>query len=352
MSKYLDSRYKTLVPYTPGEQPKTPVRIKLNTNESPFAPPHKVLEAIAEEAQRLNYYPDPTGSAVIEPLAEALGVRPEQVYIGNGSDEILAFCFQALCPNGVAFPDITYGFYPVYAQLYHVDARVVPLHEGFVLAAEDYFNLGRTIVIANPNAPTGLALKRAEIANILEHNADTLVIIDEAYVDFGAESAVSLLKQYDNLMVVGTFSKSRAMAGGRLGYAVASEALIDDLNLVKFSFNPYNLNRMTLAAGRAILEEQCYFNACVDKIVNNRTIAMKILREMGFVCTDSMANFVFVSHPAHAADWLQGQLREQGILVRRFTLPQITNWLRITIGTEDQMSELYKVLERIPGMAI
>ncbi|NLW77928.1 MAG: histidinol-phosphate transaminase [Ruminococcaceae bacterium] len=347
MSIYLDSRFSKLIPYAPGEQPKTPVKIKLNTNESPFPPSPKVRQAVMAAVETMRLYPDPTASAVIEALAQTLGVRPGQVTLGNGSDEILAFCFQALCPNGVAFPDISYGFYPVYAQLYQVDIHTIPLRDDFTLAVEDYAGLGRTIVFANPNAPTGLALSRAQIATMLETNPGSLVIVDEAYIDFGAESAIPLLEQYDNLMVVGTFSKSRAMAGARLGYAVASEALIADLNLIKYSFNPYNLNRMTLAAGAAVLEDASYFEACAQKIINTRIIAKDKLEKSGYYCTDSMANFIFVSHPEYEAEVLQGRLRAEGILVRWFNQSRIKNWLRITIGTETQMDELVKIMDSI-----
>lgn len=343
MSKFLDSRYEDLEPYVPGEQPKAPVRIKLNTNESPFLPAPGVLAAVEREAKRMNLYPDPSCGPLVDAMARMLGVQPGQVYLGNGSDEILAFCFQALCPNGVAFADITYGFYPVYAQLYGVPAQVISLKEDFTIAASDYYGLKKTIVIANPNAPTGLALSLDEIAAIAAANPENLLIVDEAYVDFGAESAVKLLGKHENLMVVGTFSKSRAMAGARLGYAVASEALIEDLSRIKNSFNPYNINRMTMAAGVEAIEDTAYFEACVEQIAEARMWTESALQALGFETTKSQANFVFAKPLRPAKDVMQG-LREKGILVRWFEKRRIDNWLRITVGTKAQMEILVKEL--------
>lgn len=346
MSRFLDKRFWALEPYVPGEQPQTGQAIKLNTNESPYSPAPGVAAAVAGEAAWLNLYPDPEAKTLKAALAETLGVEPGQVFLGNGSDEILAFIFQALCPAGVAFADITYGFYRVYAALYGLDAKVVPLREDFTLAPQDYTGLedGRTIVLANPNAPTGLGLPRAAIQGIISASPQSLVVVDEAYVDFGAESALPLLKQHDNLMVVGTFSKSRSLAGGRLGYAVASPALVEDLERIKFSFNPYNLNRMTMAAGLAALEDTAYFEDCRTRIMATRQQAKAALEQLGFECTASQANFLFARHPRHSAEALYTALKARGILVRWFNQSRICQWLRITIGTPAQIQALQAAL--------
>jgi len=347
MSVYMDRRYLSLRPYTPGEQPQEKKYIKLNTNENPYGPSPLVQKAIQNEASRLNLYSDPECGVFLRAFAGFLGVGEKQVFASNGSDEVLAFIFQAFAENGVAFADLTYGFYPVYADLYDVDVKVVPLKEDFTLCPEDYYNLGRTIVIANPNAPTGLAAGVQEIRGILEHNRGSLVVIDEAYVDFGSESTVSLLSEYDNLLIVGTFSKSRSLAGARLGYAVASEELIAGLNRIKFSFNPYNVNRMTLAAGAAAVGDNVWFEKARDEIVKTREFTIETLREMGFSCTDSKANFIFTRHPHKSGKEIFQKLREAGILVRRFDGERTADWLRVTVGTEDEMSEFISALREI-----
>lgn len=344
MPQYLDARYRDIAPYTPGEQPVGQKLVKLNTNECPYPPAPAVAQAVYVEAQRLNLYSDPSCAEVIQPLAHTLGVTPQQVFVSNGSDETLAFLFQAFCPNGAAFADITYGFYPVYCHLYGVDAKIIPLREDFTLAPEEYYGLNRTIFIANPNAPTGLALSLAQIEQILQENTANLVVIDEAYVDFGAQSAIGLLSRYPNLVVVGTFSKSRAMAGARLGYAVASAEVIQDINRIKFSFNPYNVNRMTLAAGAATLANPAYFEECRQKVIATRQRIQQQLVELGWACTQSSANFLFAKHPSIAGQNVYIRLRQQGILVRWFNLPRIQNWLRISIGTDDEMDMLVQAL--------
>lgn len=347
MASFLSPAFAGLAPYTPGEQPPAGTKVKLNTNESPYPPPAEVVAAVTAEAARLQLYSNPDCTEVIEPLAQWLGLAPQQVFVGNGSDEVLAFCFQGFCPNGAAFADLTYGFYPVYAALYGLQTKLIPLREDFSIAPEDYANTGKTIFIANPNAPTGLALSAAQIEQILQANPGILVVVDEAYVYFGAESAVPLLERYPNLLVVGTFSKSRSMAGARLGYAAGSPGLIADLNRIKFSFNPYNVNRVTLAAGAASLQNQPYFEECIAAVVQTRAHALQTLREMGFCCTESLANFVFVSHPDAPAKALYNHLRRKGILVRWFNQPRIENHLRITIGTPQQMQLLYTALKEI-----
>lgn len=344
MSKFLNTIYNRLSPYTPGEQPQGRQYIKLNTNESPFPPSPLVEVEVTKEIEKLNLYSDPLCKSVIHPLAQAVRMKPENVFVGNGSDEILAFCFQGFCEKGAAFADLTYGFYPVYAQLYGVEAEIIPLQEDFCIHVPDYYAKNKTIFIANPNAPTGLALDLEQLEQILSRNPSSLVVIDEAYVDFGAQSAITLLNRFQNLLVVGTFSKSRSLAGARLGYAVGSQDIIADLNRLKFSFNPYNVNRLTLAAGAASLQDKAYFSSCCKQIINTREFTIESLKKLGFICTNSKANFVFVSHPSCTGEELYHHLRENGILVRWFDLPRIDDYLRITIGTQKDMEALLSVL--------
>lgn len=347
MSRLLNFELNKLAPYTPGEQPQNTQFIKLNTNENPYPPSPKVEQAVRQEIDRLHLYSDPACRMLLAPMAKAFGVEEEQVFAGNGSDEILAFCFQAFCQNGAAFPDLTYGFYPVYAQLYGVDTEIIPLNDRLEVTPSDYFGIGRTMFLANPNAPTGQAITLCDIEDILRANPDQLLVVDEAYVDFGANTAIPLISRYDNLLVVGTFSKSRSLAGGRVGYAVGNNELIADLNRIKYSFNPYNLNRMSMAAAAAAVEDTEYFEECREKVMNTRAYVLGRLREMEFMCTDSLANFVFVKHASQPGEFLYRQLREQGILVRRFNLPRIEEYLRISIGTREQMERMLDVLESI-----
>lgn len=347
MSRYLDPKFAALQAYTPGEQPKERKYIKLNTNECPYPPSPLAVKAASKTAHGLNLYSDPACMAARAPLARALGVQPEEVFCGNGSDEILTILFAALCPRGAAYADVTYSFYPVLAQLCGVDAKVIPLREDFTLAPEDYNGLGRTIFIANPNAPTGLALSRKQIEGILQANPGAPVVIDEAYVDFGAESAVPLLAAYSNLVVVGTFSKSRQLAGGRFGYAAARREIIEDMDRIKYSFNPYNVNSVTLAAAAACVEDAAYFESCRQKVMATREHALEVLRGMGFEAADSLANFVFVRHPAKSGEALYTRLRAEGVLVRWWPKPRIENHLRITIGTDAEMQALFDALEKV-----
>lgn len=347
MSRFLDPRYNALAPYTPGEQPAEGLFTKLNTNESPYPPSPRVAGAVAAQVDRLNLYPDNTGASLRAAFAEQTGLATEQVLLGNGSDELLAFCFQGLCPAGAAFADITYGFYPVYSQFYGAEPTVIPLQEDFTLAPEHLTGLGKTLFIANPNAPTGLALSLEQLRNILGWNPASLVIVDEAYVEFGAESALPLLAEFENLLIIGTFSKSRQLAGGRLGYAFGSPDLIADLNRMKYSFNPYNVNRLTLAAAEASLRDGEYFQRCREAVMKTRGDTLERLRERGFVCTDSLANFVFATHAKIAAGKLYFKLREAGVLVRWFNRPRIENHLRISIGTDAQMDILFTALDAI-----
>lgn len=347
MSRFLNKKYSCLEPYTPGEQPRDMKYIKLNTNESPFPPSPKVIEAVSREASMQNLYPDPTGRALCESIARLHSVNPENVTLSNGSDELLAFVFMALSENGIAFPDISYGFYPVYAKVFGTDAVKVPLHEDFSIKAEDYYNAGRTVLIANPNAPTGMALSRDEIEKIVKNNAENLVVIDEAYVDFGAESAVPLTKKYDNILVIGTYSKSRSLAGARLGYAIASKEIIADLNRMIFSFNPYNVNRLALVAGYHATEDVDYFNACVKKIISARAWTAKELENMGFSVLPSSANFVFAKKEGISGEKIYTRLKEKGVLVRYFSGKRVSDFVRITIGTHEQMEILIEKCKEV-----
>ncbi len=350
MSKFLSGRFSSLTPYTPGEQPTDMKYIKLNTNESPFPPSKKVIKALSsDEISKLNLYPDPTGNLLIQKLAETYGVEKENVFIGNGSDEILNFSFMAFCDKdkGVCFPEISYGFYEVYAELYGLNYKKVPLQNDFSVKPSDYFNSAGMVVIANPNAPTGLALSCHEVEEILKNNPKSVVIIDEAYVDFGAESCVSLTKKYDNLIVVMTYSKSRSLAGGRLGFAIANKDLINDLNTIKFSTNPYNINRLTLLAGVACLEDDRYYKECNSNTVTVREYTKTQLQKRGFEMTDSKTNFIFVKSNKISGEDYYKALKSKGVLVRHFKNDKIKDYVRITIGTKEQMDILLKTTDQI-----
>ena len=346
MSKFFSSKFDALTPYTPGEQPKIMNLVKLNTNESPFSPSPRSVKAAAEAAEVLQLYSDPTASLLTAKMAEIIGVKPEQVLMTNGSDEILNFAFMAYCDKDtpVAFPDITYGFYPVFAQLYNLDYEEIPLDEDFKIRISDYLGINKTIFIANPNAPTGICLTLAEIEEIVKSNPDNVVVIDEAYVDFGGESAVCLVDKYDNLLVTGTFSKSRSMAGARLGFGVASAAIIQDLNTIKYSTNPYNINRMTMAAGIGALEDEEYTKANCKTVCKNREYTVTELKKLGFEMPESTANFIFAKHPSVSGEEIYTKLRENNILVRHFTAPRICEYNRITIGTKEQMDKFLNAI--------
>lgn len=340
MSRYMSARFAGLNAYTPGEQPRDMDYVKLNTNESPFPPSPQVLAAVrGEEAERLNLYPDPECTALRQALARQYGVEKENVFVANGSDEVLNFSFLAFCDkeNGVAFPDISYGFYPVFAQLYQIPAKVVPLRPDFRLAPEDYSNLGCTIVFANPNAPTGLALSAAQVKSMVRANPDHVVLVDEAYVDFGGESCVPLTKQYDNLLVCMTFSKSRSLAGARLGFAVGNASLIEDLEKIRYSTNPYNINRMTMAAGIAAVESDTYYKENCRTIQENRAYTEEQLAQRGFSTLPSKANFIFTSCPDMDGGALYRALKQRGVLVRYWDKPALRNYVRVTIGSRPQM---------------
>lgn len=349
MSRFFSEKYKHLIPYTPGEQPKDTQYIKLNTNESPFPPSEKAVQYAAEAAQQLQLYPDPECKVLTEKIAELCGVSYDQVLVTNGSDEILSFAFMAFCDetHPVAFPNISYGFYPVFAELNHVPYTEIPLNPDFTINIDDYMGLGKTIVIANPNAPTGIALTPGQIEEIIQANPDNVVIIDEAYVDFGADSCLPLVHKYDNLLVCQTFSKSRSMAGARLGFGVGNKELIRDLNTIKYATNPYNINRMTMAAGIGVLADEAYTRANCSQIVKNRTNTMAQLQELGFSLTDSKANFIFAKHPNIDGKMIYEKLKKKGILVRHFSKPGISEYVRITVGTSQQMASLILALKNL-----
>jgi len=354
MSRFLSPKYEKLVPYTPGEQPKVLNLTKLNTNECPFPPSEKALAFAAEHTRPLNLYSDIEGYDVRAALAELYGLRPENLILGNGSDEILNFAFMAFCDEKTeaAFPDISYGFYPVFADLNRIPCTPIPLRADFSIEPADYFELGKTIFIANPNAPTGLALTRAQVETILKHNRESVVVIDEAYVDFGGESCIPLIGEYDNLLVVQTFSKSRSMAGARLGFAAGNEALIADLNTIKFSTNPYNVNSMTQALGLGVLLDEETTRANCRTIMENRAWTVTALETLGFTVLPSSANFIFAKSDRISGGELYARLRERAVLIRHFNKDRIRDYNRITIGTREQMDILLKnireILEELP----
>ena len=350
MSRFLSPALSAVTPYTPGEQPQDQQYIKLNTNESPYLPSPAVIAAVSEhEVEKLRLYSDPACADLLKAAAAHFGLQPEQIMPGNGSDENLFFALRAFCDadHPLAYADITYGCYGVWCGLMHIPSHIIPLKEDFTLDPKDYYGLNQTIVLANPNAPTGIALPRAEIEGILKANPNNVVIVDEAYVDFGGESCVPLIDQYENLLVVQTFSKSRQLAGARLGLAMGNAKLIADLNRVKFSLNPYNINRLTLKAGQAALEDTAYLEKTRAAIMDTRAWTMQQLTDRGFTVLDSRANFVFASTERINGGVLYKELKKNGILVRHFDAPRIENWLRITIGTPEQMQALMDAVDKI-----
>ena len=347
LSRFFSQKYAALVPYAPGEQPKDRIFIKLNTNESPFPPSPKAREYAKAAAEDLHLYSDPQCRALVQAAAKQWGVEEDEILFTNGSDEILNFAFMAFCDRGVQFPDITYGFYKVYAQLNGVPFTEIPLKEDFSIDINDYCCAGKTIFLANPNAPTGLCLPLKDIEAIVASNPDTVVVIDEAYIDFGGESAVPLIHKYDNLLITQTFSKSRSMAGARLGLGIGCRNLIRDLNTIKYSTNPYNINRMTMAAGIGALEDGEYFRNNCRSIIETRAWTAARLKELGFDMTDSVTNFLFAKHPDLPGKVLYAKLREKGILVRHFDTPRLTDFIRVTVGSKAQMEAFIAAVEEI-----
>lgn len=347
MKEFWSSRITQITPYTPGEQPRGRTFIKLNTNENPYPPSPMALEAIrAAAGEGLRLYPDPECTALREALADCHGLSPQEVFVGNGSDEVLAMCFQAFFEpeRPVVFADITYSFYPVYARFFGQRYREIPLDEGFDLPVEQYLGNNGGVLLANPNAPTGKAVSLGDIRRIVEANATAVVVVDEAYVEFGAQSAVELIHTYPNLVVVRTMSKSGSLAGLRVGYALADANLIAGLNCVKNSINSYTLDRLALAGAEGAVRDPGYLRATLDKIIATRAWTAEELRRLGFTVCDSAANFLFVSHPTVPAKALLDGLRARGILVRWWDRPRIRNHLRISIGTDGDMQALCQAL--------
>ncbi len=346
--KLWSDKVRTVIPYTPGEQPKVADIIKLNTNENPYPPAPGVL-AVKEnmDVDAFRKYPDPTCSALVDVLADYYGVGRDQVFVGVGSDDVLSVAFLTFFNSDkpILFPDITYSFYPVWADVYRIPYEVQPLDENFEIVAADYYKENGGIVIANPNAPTGCAVGLDFIEDLLKHNLDVIVIVDEAYVDFGAESAIKLVDKYDNLLVVQTFSKSRSMAGMRIGYAIGQPELIKYMNDVKYSINSYTMNMPSLSMGVAAVEDDAYFKTCTEKIIKTREFTKEQLTRLGFVFPDSKTNFIFAKHPNYCAKTLFEALKEVKIYVRYFNQPRINEYLRISIGTDEEMEKLIGFLE-------
>lgn len=350
MSKFLSQRLLSLEEYVPGEQPRDKKYIKLNTNESPFPPSPKAVEAISKtEREDLRLYSDPECKKLKEAIASYYNVDKENVFVSNGSDESLNFFFMAFCDEEkkVCFPEISYGFYKVFGDLYCLDYETIPLKDDFSIDPEDYLNKGKNIVIANPNAPTGLSLSLTDIERIVSTNPEHIVVIDEAYVDFGGESAVNLTKKYNNLLVVQTFSKSRSLAGARLGFAIGDKEIIKDMEKIKYSTNPYNINRLTLILGEEAIKDKEYFEENRNLIIKAREYTETSLKAMGFEVLPSKTNFVFAKSDKISGEELYLKLKDKGILVRHFSNPKICEYNRITIGTMEEMQALIKAIESI-----
>ncbi|TAL77035.1 MAG: histidinol-phosphate transaminase [Burkholderiaceae bacterium] len=355
MSRFWSDRIADLAPYTPGEQPKVNGLLKLNTNENPYGPSPRVIEAIGAQADdRLRLYPDPESRALRESIARQHGVEPSQVFVGNGSDEVLAHVFRALFLHGtrpLLMPDITYSFYSTFCQLYQVPYEIIPLADDFSLSISDYTTARAVapagIIFANPNAPTGMSVSVADIEAIAAAHPDTPVVVDEAYVNFGCESAIAALGRHENLVVIHTFSKSRSLAGMRVGFAVAGAAIIEGLVRVKDSFNSYPLDRLAQAAAQAAVEDVDYFRSTCDRIVRTRAHLVQQLGSLGMQVLPSQANFVFARYPGVAGASLFASLRQRHILVRHFAQPRIHDFLRITVGTESDCERLCNGLTEI-----
>ncbi|MBU1285429.1 MAG: histidinol-phosphate transaminase [Gammaproteobacteria bacterium] len=350
MSKFWSPFVKDLVPYVPGEQPKLAKLVKLNTNENPYGPSPKAIAAMqAEVNDNLRLYPDPDSDRLKQAVADYYGVQTAQVFVGNGSDEVLAHAFHGLFQHGqpLLFPDISYSFYPVYCGLYGIDSVQVPLDEQFQIRVEDYVRPNGGIIFPNPNAPTGSPLALDAIERLLKANPDTVVLVDEAYIDFGGETAISLVDKYPNLLVSQTLSKSRSLAGLRVGIAVGHPDLIEALERIKNSFNSYPLDRMAIAGAAAAFADRAYFQQTCQQVIDNREVVVAGLEKLGFAVLPSAANFVFARHPEKDAATLAAGLREQGVIVRHFKQQRIAQFLRITIGTPEQNQALLDALHSL-----
>ena len=349
MSKFIDKRLESLSPYVPGEQPKEREYIKLNTNESPFPPSAFAVKFALDEALKCDLYPDPEYSSLTEIASEKFNVKKENILFTNGSDEALNYAFNAYCSNGkkAVFADITYGFYKVFADLYGSDKKIIPLDEDYSINPKDYFNAGGTIFIANPNAPTGKILKVDDILSIVENNLTNVVVVDEAYIDFGGETVLPFIEKYDNLIVVRTFSKSRSLAGARVGFACANEKLIEDLKAVKYSTNPYNMSRVSSAMAIGALIDQDYFENNRKTIIENRDFTAKELQKLGFTVIDSKANFIFAKYDVISGKDIYLGLKNKGVLVRYFDKPRIDEFVRITIGSKADCTALINAVKEV-----
>lgn len=350
MSKYWSNKVKSLKPYVPGEQPKDKKYIKLNTNENPYPPSPKVVQAIKEAANGdLKLYPDPEVDSLRMTIANYYGLTKDEIFIGNGSDEVLGFSFMAFFnpEEPILFPDISYSFYKVYANLFDIDYKLVALDEDFNIPIDKFSDKNGGIVIANPNAPTGKYIEVEKLEKLIKNNLDSVVIIDEAYVDFGGESSVRLIKDYPNLLVVQTLSKSRSLAGLRVGFAMGNKELITALNIVKNSINSYTIDRLALVGAKAAFEDKEYFFDTRKKVIKTREKTVDALKKIGFKVIDSKANLIFISHPKIYAEVLFKELRDKGILVRYFKDARIDNYLRVSIGTDNEMEEFVEALKEI-----
>ncbi|MGN0584032.1 MAG: histidinol-phosphate transaminase [Ruminococcus sp.] len=339
-------------PYVPGEQPNFPDMIKLNTNENPYPPSPEVQKALEScSLSSLRLYPDPTSHKLNKAIADRYGLKESQVFTGVGSDDVIAMCFLTFfnSEKPMLFPDITYAFYPVWAEMLRIPYTLIPLNDDFEIVPEDYCRENGGIIFPNPNAPTGALLPLESIEKIIKSNPDSIVMVDEAYIDFGGQSAVPLIEKYDNLIVVQTFSKSRALAGMRIGYAMGNEKLIKALNDVKYSFNSYTMNRQVIEAGAAAVKDEEYFQSIVNKIISTRERAKKEFTALGFKFKDSMSNFLFVTHPEWKAKYLFEALKEKHIFVRYLRGKRTDNYLRITIGTDEEMDTLFEFLRNYKG---
>lgn len=346
--------FRKVEPYVPGEQPKFSKMIKLNTNENPYPPSPKVAKVLQEaDWERLRLYPDPTSESLVKELAKRYGVQENQVFVGVGSDDVLGMAFLTFFGSDkpVLFPDITYSFYDVWAELFQIPYQTPALDQNLRIVKEDYYGANGGVVITNPNAPTSVYEDLDFIRDILDHNQDVVVIVDEAYIDFGGKSALELLKEYENLLVVQTFSKSRSMAGMRIGYAFGSPSLIQALNDVKYSYNSYTMDSIALVTGVASLQDETYFKESCEKIIATRERVKKELTELGFSFPDSKTNFLFVTHESVSAVELFEALRKENIFVRYFDKPRIDNRLRITIGTDEEMDVLLQFLRKYLGIS-
>lgn len=347
-----ETNIRRVVPYVPGEQPKGTHLIKLNTNENPYPPAPGVARAVREmDIDRLRKYPDPGAGNLITCLAKRYGVGEDQVFVGVGSDDVIAMAFLTFfnSEKPILFPDVSYSFYPVWAELFRIPYETPALDDDFRIRKEDYYKENGGVIFPNPNAPTGLLMPLADIGDILQHNQDCVVIVDEAYIDFGGESALPLLKKYENLLVVQTFSKSRSMAGMRIGYAIGAPSLIKALNDVKYSYNSYTMNMPSLEIGAEAVKDEAYFRKTTAKIIATRERSKKRLRELGFSFPDSMSNFIFATHRSVPANEIFEALKKEQIYVRHFSAPRLDNYLRISIGTDTEMDALFDFLERYLG---